>query len=67
MVTATPPIVKAGALYNSKVASQLLGIHRNTLRAYVKANVIKAVIDKITGRRLYEGRELVRFWNSRIN
>lgn len=62
MITSEPPKVVANALYSSIEASKILGVHRNTLRRYVKAGVIHPVPDLITGRYLYPGRELSRFW-----
>lgn len=66
MISSIPPQVVPTALYNCNEASALLGIHRNTLRQYVTKNWIKPKADMFTGRFLFEGNELVRFWNSRI-
>lgn len=67
MICSEPPKVVAGALYNYNEASALLGIHRNTLRQYVEKNWIKPKADMFTGRNLFEGKELTRFWFARIH
>lgn len=67
MITAEPPKVVAGALYNATQACKILGgISRATLWKYVKSGFIHPKGDMITGRKLYEGRELTRFWYSRV-
>jgi DNA-binding transcriptional MerR regulator len=67
MISPLPPKAMPDALYNSKEASKLLGIHRNSLRRFVKMNLITPTENFITGRCLFEGRELERFWYSRIH
>lgn len=67
MISSIPPKVEAGALYNSNEASRLLGIHRNSLRRFVRQNFIHPKADMVTKRHLFEGRELTRFWYSRIS
>lgn len=66
MISATPPIVEASALYNSNEAAKILGIHRNSLRRFVKNNYIHPRADRVSKRYLFEGRELQRFWFSRV-
>ena len=66
MISADPPKVVAGALYNATQAAQILGVHRNSLRVYVKNGFLLPKGDRITGRNIFEGRELTRFWYSRI-
>ena len=66
MITPFPPKVVADALYNSTQASQILGVHRNHFRRYVKAGYIHPKVDYVTGRNLFEGCELTRFWYGRI-
>ena len=67
MINSTPPRVVATNLYNANEASALLGVHRNTLRQYVSKKRLHPKVDMFTGRYLYEGKELERFWYSRIH
>lgn len=67
MISSEPPKVVSAALYNYKEACALLGIHRNTLRQYVEKNWIHPKADMYTGRNLFEGKELTRFWFSRVH
>lgn len=64
MTEIEPQTVPAGR-YNSKRASELLGIHRNTLRNKTNSGEIKCEFRK-DGRRFYLGREIVRFWREKI-
>lgn len=64
MISSTHPKVKAGALYASMEASKILGVHKNSLLNFAKANVLHAQAGMITGRNLFEGREQTRFWYS---
>lgn len=67
MITSEPPKVIAGALYNTTQVCRILGgISRTTLRKYVKNNYISPKADTVTGRNIFEGREITRFWYNRI-
>ena len=66
MISAEPPKVVAGALYNTTQSCQILGCCRSQFRKYVKNGFLFPKGDRITGRNLFEGRELTRFWYSRI-
>ena len=66
MIDSTPPKFIANAMYTTTEACRLLGIHRNSLRQYVQRALIHPLSDKISGRNLFEGRELTRFWFSRF-
>lgn len=66
MISSEPPKVVAGALYNTNDACKILGVHRNSLRRFVKNNFLHPKADRMTGRNLFEGRELTRFWFSRV-
>ena len=65
MITALEPQAVPAGRYNSKQASALLGIHRNTLRNYTDAGEIKCGYRK-NGRKFYLGREIVRFWREQL-
>lgn len=62
MITSEPPKVVPEALYGTIEASKLLGVHYTTLRRYVKSGALKAIPDTVTGRNLFSGREIKRFW-----
>jgi DNA-binding transcriptional MerR regulator len=65
MMSSLPPQVIDDARYSTTEASKILGIHRNTLTLFRRQNLLKSLKDDISGRFLYEGRELSRFWFSR--
>ena len=50
--------VDPGRDYTIGEASEMLGIHRNTLRRYTKQNKIKARIRMADGKTLYRGRDM---------
>lgn len=55
-------------MYPVGKACDALGIHRNTLRRYTFSGKIKVVSrEDGTGRILYTGAEILRFWKSKIN
>lgn len=64
MITSEQPNVKPASKYTITETCNLLGIHRNTLRSYVKAGYIK-VNDKIQSQR-FKGSEILRFWNTYV-
>lgn len=45
-------------------AAQLLGIHRSTLLEHTQNGYIKCMFHKVNKRRLYQGKELKRYWKS---
>ncbi len=49
-------------LLSPNQAAELLGIHRNTLNRYAANKVIKPKIRRESRRKVYEGREIKRFW-----
>lgn len=67
MISSTPPVVNKNSFYSSKETALLLGIHRNTLNNYRQQLAIKPQLNKFTGRFLYSGKEIERFWYSRIS
>lgn len=62
MICSEPPKVVAGALYGTMETCKILGVHRSTLRRYVNSGALNPVPDFVTGRYLYPGREISRFW-----
>lgn len=70
MVTSEEPKVIPTARYNINETAALLGIHRHTLRSYVKAGFIHPYMPKSRPRELqrlvprmrFLGSEISRFW-----
>ncbi len=67
MLTELEPNVSPTGRYPIGMAAKLLGIHRNTLRQYTEAGMIKCGFRR-KGRpmRFYMGSELMRFWKSTL-
>ncbi len=65
-MTALAPNVSECGRYSISQASKALAIHRNTLREYTVQGLIKCGFRRESGRRFYEGREILRFWNARM-
>lgn len=66
MITAEEPRVSEKGRYSVKQASEVLGIHRNTLRYYTEQGLIKCGFRKASYRKFYEGREIMRFWRASV-
>lgn len=66
MVTATEPKVAPTGRYTVKQTCECLGIHRNTLRRYTDEGHIKCSFRRETARKIYLGKEILRFWNSQL-
>ncbi|WP_289763498.1 helix-turn-helix domain-containing protein [uncultured Duncaniella sp.] len=66
MVTATEPQVALTGRYTVKQTCEHLGIHRNTLRRYTEEGHIKCSFRRETARKIYLGKEILRFWNSQL-
>lgn len=62
MISSKAPNVNPNAKYTITETCEVLGIHRNTLRSYVKAGYIKNS-PKPHGQR-FRGSEIIRFWNT---
>ena len=60
------PTLNINGRYTAKEASEALGVHRNSLRNYEKAGLIRSGIHRSNGRKFYTGREIIRFWKSTI-
>ncbi|MCH5346224.1 MAG: helix-turn-helix domain-containing protein [Muribaculaceae bacterium] len=65
MVTEMPK-VQPHSRYNVTQTCRLLGIHRNSLRKYSETGRIKFGVRKSTGRRFYQGNDIIKFWTSQI-
>lgn len=64
-MTGSLPAIEPNRRYRIKEVSALLGIHRNTLRSYRDKGLIREGIDA-TGKAIYLGREIMRFYNTTI-
>lgn len=64
MLTAIEPEVNKTGRYGIGEAAELLGIHRNTLRNYTEQGLIKCGIKRQTGKKFYQGSEILRFWRA---
>ena len=42
---------------------EILGVHRNTLRRYIKRNLIPVHTRKATGQKVIYGTDIIRFFN----
>lgn len=67
MITSSLPSVDAKSYYTATETAKKLGICRNTLSKLRRQNAIKPNKDTFSGRFLYSGKEIQRFWLNRIN
>ena len=63
-MTTSVPKVLPDDRYGVVESAKILGIHRNTLRAYTNEGLIKCGHRTKTRKRFYTGSELIRFWKS---
>ena len=63
-MTYTEPDIDDNARGPIGKAAQLLGIHRSTLLEHTQNGYIKCMFHKVNKRRLYQGKELKRYWKS---
>ena len=61
MVTSDQPQLNPNSRYTIGQTCSLLGIHRNTLRSYVKLGYIKSIPNVHHQR--FKGTEILKFWN----
>lgn len=61
MVTQEPQISDTGR-YSVLEASNLLGVHRDTLRRYTEKGYIKFGLRRCNGRKFYLGSEIKKLW-----
>ena len=62
IMIATPPNVQPDALYESRQATAILRISRNTLNRYTKAGICKSSYRRSNGRQVWKGSELEKCW-----
>lgn len=66
MITPVEPQVASEGRYTVGQTCRALGIHRNTLRKYTDAGMIKCGFRRESARKFYLGREIVRFWRAHL-
>lgn len=58
------PNVTLNGRYSIGDIAKLLEVHRNTVRRWLDAGLMKAGIRRTNNRNFVEGREIIRFWKS---
>lgn len=66
MITAIEPKVAENGRYSVMQTCDALGIHRNSLRKYTDEGLIKCGFRKMTARKFYLGREILKFWRAQL-
>ena len=64
MITSNEPSVNATGRYSVTQTCEHLGVHRNSLRNYTNAGLIKCGFRKGSYRKFYEGKEIIKFWKA---
>lgn len=64
MITFNEPEVSTTGRYSVTQTCKFLGVHRNTLRNYTNAGMIKCGFRRESYRKFYEGKEIIRFWKA---
>lgn len=63
-MTPIEPRVADTGKYNVTQTCEALGIHRNTLERYRKAQLIRCDVRMKSNRKYYSGREIKRLWRT---
>lgn len=63
-MTTDEPHVPDSSRYNITAASQILGVHRNTLLAWAEKRIIRFGVSRVNGRKFFTGHEIKRVWKS---
>lgn len=66
MITSIEPKVNEAGRYSVTETCAVLGIHRNSLRKYTELGLIKCGFRKLTARKFYAGREILKFWRAQL-
>lgn len=64
MITPIEPKVQAAGRYSVTETARALGIHRNTLREWTAAGLIRCGYRRGTLRKFYRGDEIIRCWRA---
>ena len=62
MINPERPSVTLDGRYTVMQTCAVLGIHRGTLARYTERGAIKAHYRRADGRKVYEGRDIIRLW-----
>lgn len=65
-MTTSPPKINADGFYELRDAAKALGVHKATLSRWAKEGLIKTSIRRSNNRRVFLGKELMRFWRMLI-
>ena len=66
MITSVEPNVVESGRYSVMETCAALGIHRNSLRKYTDMGLIKCGFRKLSARKFYAGREILKFWRAQM-
>lgn len=66
MITSVEPNVLESGRYSVMETCAALGIHRNSLRKYTEMGLIKCGFRKLSARKFYAGREILKFWRAQM-
>ena len=66
MITAIEPKVDEAGRYSVMETCAALGIHRNSLRKYTEQGLIRCGFRKLTARKFYSGREILKIWRAQL-
>lgn len=66
MITPVEPNVNELGRYSVMETCAALGIHRNSLRKYTEQGLIKCGFRKLSARKFYSGREILKFWRAQL-
>ncbi len=66
MISPVEPNVNELGRYSVMETCAALGIHRNSLRKYTEQGLIKCGFRKLSARKFYSGREILKFWRAQL-
>lgn len=66
MISPVEPNVNELGRYSVMETCAALGIHRNSLRRYTEQGLIKCGFRKLSARKFYSGREILKFWRAQL-
>mgnify|MGYP002623533807 CR=1 FL=1 len=66
MITPTCPNVEVDGYYSITSTAAALGMHRNSILNYTTRGLLKPEFRPETARKVYQGKEIIRFWRSRL-
>lgn len=59
------PVVSLSARYTIAQTAKFLGMSRNTIKKYTEIGELKSITHKSTGKTLYEGMAILKFWRTK--